>query len=639
MQTRHLNALRTVLSTSLSLAALGLLGGCAASFTPSAIQSDKAYIGNIQGAVHGGQAPVSGGHIYLYAAGTGGYGTSATSLLSSTGSNTTADGSGNYYVTTDALGNFSLNGDYTCTQGTQVYLVAVGGNPGLSAGTDNTAIVQMAGLGQCPASGNMASQVPYVVINEVSTVAFAYSMGGFGTTPFNVSSPAGVGTGDALAKTGIANAMANTGNIVNIQYGQAPAAANGNPNGVVPVAEIYTLANILAACVNTSSASSAQCQTLFANATSDGTSTGTKATNESEAIFNIVHHPMANVATLYGLQPTTPAFSPNLTSAPNDWTLPIIYKGAVGTPFNVAFDTAGNAWIGDETKGVVKMGPQGSVATYNLNFGAIKGVAVSPNGTVWAPDYTNSKIYILSSTGGLTNTLTGNGLNGPSAVSFDSAGNAYVANETDASVSKFDSTGTAAPPGKSHAVNGITDPAWIAVDTAGNSWIPSRLTNNLGEYTAGNGNSGNAYAYPVVNSYALAIDGQNNIWMGNTSGTFLGLPALYKVTSTNQNKQTATYTTYTGGGMNVPYMVTIDGAGTVWVSNQSAAVVSALSSSGTWLADQGFPTGAGGSCYAATADLSGNMWTANSDGSVTQLLGLATPTAAPLIPTNFSAKP
>ena len=134
---------------------------------------------------------------------------------------------GNGYVMTDASGNFALGGDYTCTAGTQVYMVAVGGNPGLTpvppaTSVNNTAIVQMAGLGQCPAAGNLAAQVPYLVINEVTTVAFAYSMGGFATTAFNVSSNA---TASPASGTAIANAMANTGNIVNLQYGQAPTVA------------------------------------------------------------------------------------------------------------------------------------------------------------------------------------------------------------------------------------------------------------------------------------------------------------------------------------------------------------------------------------------------------------------------------
>src|SRR6185312_14765988 len=243
----------TVLKVLLASCAIGLMCGCSGSFAPSPIQPNKTPIGNIQGSVHGGQAPISGAHIYLLATGTGGYGMDATSLISSTAPNAFEDGNGHYYVVTDANGNFALGGDYTCTEGQQVYMAAYGGNPGLSGSVFNTAILQMAGLGQCPAAGNLAAQVPYLVINEVTTVAFAYAMGGFGTTGWSVSSNAANSPG---AATAIANAMANANNIVNLQWGQSPAVTNGNTNSVNPQATIYALANILATCVNTASSSS-----------------------------------------------------------------------------------------------------------------------------------------------------------------------------------------------------------------------------------------------------------------------------------------------------------------------------------------------------------------------------------------------
>jgi len=204
----------TVFEVLLASCAVGLMCGCSGSFAPSPVQPNKTPVGNIQGSVHGGQAPVSGAHIYLFAAGTGGYGTNATSLISSTAPNAFEDDDGNYYVVTDSNGNFALGGDYTCTEGTQVYMVAVGGNPGLTGSVNNTAIVQMAGLAQCPAAGNLAAQVPYLVINEVTTVAFAYAMGGFGSTAFNISSNAANSTASVTA---IANAMANANNIVNLR--------------------------------------------------------------------------------------------------------------------------------------------------------------------------------------------------------------------------------------------------------------------------------------------------------------------------------------------------------------------------------------------------------------------------------------
>ena len=121
----------TVLATGLAL----LIAGCGALpsqlpiSTPSAGQS-------ITGHVHGGQQSVTGSHIYLFAAGTGGYGGPSESLLNPTAPGVATDAKGSY-VTTDSAGNFSLNGTYSCDPGQQVYILALGGNPGLAAGNED----------------------------------------------------------------------------------------------------------------------------------------------------------------------------------------------------------------------------------------------------------------------------------------------------------------------------------------------------------------------------------------------------------------------------------------------------------------------------------------------------------------------
>ena len=268
-----------------SVVVVSVLTGCSANFVPGAVTPNQTPIGTIQGNVHGGNFPVTGAQIYLFAAGQSGYGTSATSLMTSGASGVSCSNpvvSGACYVTTDGNGNFAVGGDYTCTAGQQVYMVAVAGNPGLTgsapkatfsansntitvtsatgisigstasgsgvsgtvtavSGTTvtlsnkttaagsgvsvtfsvyNTGAVQMAALGQCPASGSMASQVPYLVINEVTTVAFGYAVGGFATTAYNVSS-------DVSGETAIATAFGNANNIVTLADGQANAVTPG----------------------------------------------------------------------------------------------------------------------------------------------------------------------------------------------------------------------------------------------------------------------------------------------------------------------------------------------------------------------------------------------------------------------------
>jgi len=639
-----------VLTVLISSLAVGLMSGCSGSFAPSPIVPNKTPIGNIQGTVHGGQAPVTGARIYLMAASTSGYGTNAISLISSTAPNAYEDGSGFYYVLTDSNGNFALGGDYTCTEGQQVYMVAWGGNPGLAGTVNNTAIVQTAALGQCPAAGNLAAQVPYLVINEVTTVAFAYSVGGFATTVWNVSS-------DASGATALANAFANANNIVNLRYGQAPTVANGNSNSVNPQAKIYSLANILATCVNTSSSASSACASLFNAAQS---STGVLATDESNAIFNIVHNPgntstnSTHVNSIWNLMPATPVFSPTLTTVPTDWTMPVIYNGLVsqpGTngsnqiisgPYNMAFDASGNAWIGDRVKGVVEVGPQGAANTYNPGFTMVKGVAVSPaDGTIWASDYGNSTVYVLNGSGSVVATVTkniSNNLHGPILTAFSldpSTGYlAYQANEDTPGVVMFEAnpatpytyTKVAYVKGSNGFPN-VDTPGWIAVDQTGQAWLPSTdtsYTGNLALTWKNGADKENPDQSAGPQSYSLASDGHSNIWVTTDTGT----ATLEEITSGS----TTVTASHTGGGMNEPFKLAVDGANTIWIANAGANTVSAfLPSSSTWLATNGFSTSAatGTGCIILGVDGSGNVWTGNADGSVTQLLGLATPTATP----------
>lgn len=749
-----------------------MFSGCAGSFNLSTnpAANEETPIGEISGSVHGGQAPITGAQIYLFAAATNGYGKASRSLITSgkTGvsCNTSGALNGDCYVTTDSNGNFAVGGDYTCTAGTQVYMVAAGGNPGLSTtalapvsttatfnkkdttitvataagittgltvtgsgvsgtvtaingttitldqktsaagtnvpvtfstttatflsgsstitvasatnvatgylaagsgtggtvtgvsgttvtlsqqttstGTDapvtftpplnNTAIVQMAGLGQCPTAGNMAAQVPFLIINEATTVAFAYAMSGFGSDAFHISAA-------ASGATGLANAMANSNNIVNIQWGQARAVANGNPNSVAPSAKLYTLANIVANCVNTSSPTSSPCAGLFSVATN---SAGTAPTDEATALFNIAQHQARNVQDIFNLYTGNAIFTPMLTTPPSDWTMPVIYNGLVsqpGTngsnqiisgPFNIAFDVNGNAWIGDRKNGVVAIGPQGAATTINKGFAMVKGVAVSPlDGTIWVSDYGNNVVNVMDSTGAILTNLTSN-LSGPILTAF--SGNtanqsfAYEANETTTGVVLFDSAAyTVQDFEDSSHFPDVKIPGWISVDNNGVAWIPSTNTNFMGQVTtsekgkSGKFTFGSRETNGPLSSYSMGADANGNLWFGSN----IGAGDLQEIISGS----TSATDIGSGGGLNGAYKIAVDGNNTIWIANANANTVSAYN--GGWLAASGFSTGAptGVGCVVAAPDSSGNLWTANADGSVTQLLGLVTPTATPI---------
>ena len=211
---------------------------------------------------------------------------------------------------TDTNGNFSITNDYTCPSGAYVYLLALGGNPGLTAAT-NSEIALAAGLGTC-ASLTSSS---YFTINEVTTVAFAYSLSSYATSETQISTSADV-----------SSQFANITNLIDPVHGGALAT---DANYIRPQQKINSLANTLAACVN-SNGIGAPCSTLMSDAGVSGS--GSTPVDTFQAVLNISQNPTNNVAALYSLASAGAAFQPALTSAPSDWTIAAQVNTAPSAP-------------------------------------------------------------------------------------------------------------------------------------------------------------------------------------------------------------------------------------------------------------------------------------------------------------------
>ena len=259
-------------------AAASWIAGCSVApihSTSNPLQPSTPSTATVSGLVHGGQWPVKGGQVYMLAAsqvtpgaGDAGYGDPSTSLISSSPNNPGVNGWN--YVLTDANGKFNIpSNTYSCSPGQQVYLYAVNGDsidePGtISSQNMNSAIGLMALLGECGASNSLPTVHADVEINEVTTVAAAYALAGFATDATDISSPA-----SGLGYLGIQNAVKNAALLADINIGDIP---QSEPSGVtVPSAMIYTIADILAACVNGQNSLSGNCPTLMADETYNST--------------------------------------------------------------------------------------------------------------------------------------------------------------------------------------------------------------------------------------------------------------------------------------------------------------------------------------------------------------------------------
>jgi len=620
-----LTFLRSLAVVCLSAAAFSL-AGCALTETASPIaEQGAALVGN----VHGGQQPVVGAHVYLMQANTTAVGAASISLLQS--AKTGLSDSIGAYVTTDGNGAFSISSDYSCTANTQVYIYALGGNPG--SGTNSYAGF-LAALGNCPAAGNFAATVPFIWVNEVSTVAAAYAFAGYATDALHVSS-----SGTTLAQIGIANAFATAANMVNPMTGAAYTTPPTLPNLAVPQMTINTIANILASCVNTNGS----CGTLVAAAKSGG-STGTSATDTATIAINIAHNPGANVGIIYSLLPASPAFAPPLPSAPNDYTVSLTYTGGgISKPEGLAVDASGNVWVANFAgTGITKILATGAFAPNSPftagGIGTAEAVAIDASGNAWVVNSNHNTLSKLTSAGAASGSspFSGGNMTTPDALAIDANGYIWVGNSTrGVCINAFNPSTSTFTTATGYTVNGGCAAAYgIAIDGSGNVWEVNNDISNLVEFAGSSSGSMGTQIRAmgsggIASPDAVAVNSAD-VWVANGARNSTDVSEF----NVSNGQPLTTASGATGGGVSAPYSVATDGAGNMWFAN-SGSSVSEFSSGGSALSPSGTGyqgNGVFNTPYAIAVDGSGNVWVADEvANTVVEMVGLATPVVTPLV--------
>lgn len=393
-------------------------GIVAAPSAPATIQATP-----LKGVVMGGQQPVGNVTLQLYQAGMTGYGSLATAL-------------GPSFLTTQG-GNFTTP-SYSCTAGSQVYLTAIGGQPG---GQTNNNLAMMSGLGTCGGTDLNS----FIDVNELTTVASVWAL-----APF-MNGIKNIGTSSSNL-AGLTDAFAAINELVNTTNGTVPGPAL--PAGAsFQQATINTLAEVLLQCVNSGGGAApggvsdgSNCGNLFALAPN---AAGTVyPTDTITAAMNIAQSPGRNVAAINNIRMGTPQFTPvfNLAQPPNDWTIAITYTGGgLSAPTSIAADAAGAVWI--------------------TNSG-------------------NSSVTKLDATGTAisgANGFTAGGINSPSAIAIDASGNAWIANAGNNTITELYPSGASLG---TYSDPSLKTPASIAIDGSGNVWVANSGSNNVTAFTS-----------------------------------------------------------------------------------------------------------------------------------------------------------
>ncbi len=509
------------------------LAGCGATgnFTQG-LGTDTAVQG-LHGTVHGGPNSVVGATVTLYA--------TTTENSPSAGNNYGYGEAGTVLgtATTDSNGNFAFSGTETaCPAGQQAYIVAAGGKTGSNAA--NGAALLMDALGPC-SSLVEGSSGTNVFINEPTTIAAAYALSGFMTvngTSVDISAPANNNAATAActvvsnattacAASGLAHAFLNAANLVNPNTGLAYSASPSNATAVVPQSLIYTLANTVEACINSSGSGSTACTTLMTNTTPTiEVASPTAPTNTLEALLDLAQYPsMANGCSTAPTTPCAPGtgsgaptdgttvggtvasaattalfniansnafYSPALTTVPLDFTIAIAYP-ETGALWGSAADIKDNIYVFDNTTPatVFSLSSNG-VAGWNTAISATAGggcgsysyrcsVATDTLGNLWVVD--SAGLYELTTAGVVNPTLytspTGDTLE---SGSVDMGNNVWLAAESigatagASGLEEFPRGGSAIV---DVDVNGAPEPYAIkqpTFDSAGNLWAESDNT-------------------------------------------------------------------------------------------------------------------------------------------------------------------
>jgi streptogramin lyase len=565
-----------------------------------------------------GSQPVSGATVQLYAAGNSGYGSAGTALLTNA-------------ITTDSAGGFSVLAGYACASAsTQLYLIAKGGNPGLSGSVNNSSLELIAAVGSCSSIVSGAA----AVVNEVTTVASVAALAAFYSTGGNVGA-------SSTNAAGLANAFGAAGELANTTTGASPGASL--PAGLsIPSVKINTLANILNSCTATDGG--AACSALMTGATIFG---GAAPGNTLDAVYNVLRNPTNNVSALNALLPANPVFVPVSASAAPDWTFAVTWSGGgMDLPTAMAFDSKGNAWVASYFSMLTELpalGGGGSVQQIASSSAALNesyGLTIDGSDNIWVANEQTANsinngdgsVAKFSNTGQLlsgTNGYSAGGVFFPQGLAADTTGNVWVVDYGDSLVSLLSTSGAAVNGTTAWGSGQLSLPVAVAVDTSHNAWVVNQSGGTITRFSA---DGSTATQISCCNGASgLAIDQGGNVWVANYFGN-----SLSEVSSTGAvllNGQT-------GGGVDHPQAVAVDGAGRVWAGNFHTGTLSEFAGSTSTTPGMPLSPAAGlgtdaklGSPFALAIDPSGNLWVSNSNGAntVTVFVGLATPVKTPLL--------
>jgi len=159
---------------------------------------------------------------------------------------------------------------------------------------------------------------------------------------------------------------------------------------------------------------------------------------------------------------------------------------------------------------------------------------------------------------------------------------------------------------------GLNLPGSLAIDSAGNVWVANYFGGVASEFSnTGTPVSANGFAATgLQESFGIAIDGQDSVWITNENGNSTG-----SVTQLSSSGADLSGSGYSGGGIYYPVAVAATSGGKIWVADYANAAATLLASDGTAISSSsGYASGALPFTTAVAIDGNQNGWFAYQGG-------------------------
>jgi streptogramin lyase len=246
-------------------------------------------------------------------------------------------------------------------------------------------------------------------------------------------------------------------------------------------------------------------------------------------------------------------------------------------------------------------------------------LGVDGAGNVWVASYVGGVASLFSPLGVpvLAQGVTGSGLGYSWGLAVDADNNAWITNwpspwASGNTLSVFNSGGASEAGSSGYSTGAYTYPNGVAIDTDGSAWVADWGDSELTHLSSsGQELSGSPYSSSqLIDPFVAAIDAGHNVWVSNEGGT----------TVTRVTQDGSQFTSY--NCCNGPEGLAIDQSGNVWVPNFDGDSISEISSSGVVLSNGGYTSASLVDPDDIAIDGAGTVWICNYRGpSLTELAG------------------